>query len=102
MRRSARRAALLLLACSPLALTACATMEAEAPIERRDVSPRVLAMLEEMMPGFVIGEIEVEIEDEELTFEFDGVRDGIAYEVEMTPRGDDIEVEVEEEDEDES
>ena len=83
------------LTASCVLLTGCASMEAEAPIERRDVSPRVLDLLEEMVPGFEIASIEAEIEDEVLTYEFDGVQNGVELEVEMTPMGDDIEVEIE-------
>ena len=53
---------------------------------------------EDTLPGLKITEAEIELEEEQMTYELEGSIDGKTYEIEVTPDGKIIEIEEEKDD----
>ena len=81
-------------------LSACTSNDSDDDMEvaltLADVPPVVRSAAEGAVPGIELTEAELELEDGREVYELTGLKDGVEYEIDVTPEG--VVVEIEEED----
>jgi uncharacterized membrane protein YkoI len=81
-------------------LSACASNDSDDDMEvaltLADVPEVVTAAAEAAVPGIELTEAELELEDGREVYELNGMKDGVEYEIDVTPEG--VVVEVEQDD----
>ncbi len=73
-------------------------MEVEIPLS--EVPDVVMQAALAAVPGITLKEAEMDSEDGGLTYDLEGVLDGVEYEIEVSPDGEVLEVEIEGDDDD--
>ena len=65
----------------------------DTDISLAEVPPIVIAAGQQAVPGIRFSEADLETEDGQQVYELEGTRDGVDYEIEITPEGKVLEVE---------